>query len=317
LERSGVILLIAPVRHPGLTRRIAVPEKSEPGHVIVTAVQHVRSMRGGAQSHLMRCSNNKFYVVKFRNNPQGVRILANEFVFSNLAKMLGLSVPCPAIVEVSELLVQHSPSLNIRIPPNSTMPCDSGLQYGSEYAIDPLKGSVTDWLSSEMLMRTRNRSEFAGMFVLDKWACNLDSRQTVFWRRSIERKYSACFIDHGYCFGAEDWNFRDEPLRGAYSKNEVYGDITGWDSFDPWLSELERLDETFIWNAVSSTPPIWYLSDWSSIERLAETLILRRGKVRQLIEQFRDLPRHPFPRWGQDTEPNGRQLRTAASMGAE
>src|SRR5258708_18686808 len=292
-----------------------MPEKSGLGHVIVTAIQHVRSMRGGAQSHLMRCSNNKFYVVKFRNNPQGVKILANEFVFSHLAKAFGLSVPSPAIVEVGEWLIQHSPALNIWTTPNSSIPCVSGLHYGSEYAIDPLKGSVVDWLSPEMLMRTRNRVEFAGMVVLDKWACNQDSRQPVFWRRSVERKYSACFIDHGYCFGAGDWDFLDQPMRGAYSQNEVYRDVTGWQSFDPWLSDLERLDETFIWNAVSSTPPMWYSSDWSSLERLAETLILRRRKVRQLIEQFRDLPRHPFPRWGQ--EHVGRQLGGASSMGAK
>ena len=37
---------------------------------LVEAVQHVRRMRGGAQGHLMRCSDGQFYVVKFRNNPQ-------------------------------------------------------------------------------------------------------------------------------------------------------------------------------------------------------------------------------------------------------
>jgi hypothetical protein len=294
-----------------------MPERSERGHAIITAVQHVRGMRGGAQSHLMRCSNNKFYVVKFRNNPQGVRILANEFIFSHLAKALGLSVPSPAIVEVSEWLIHQSPELHIRIPPKYVMPCDFGLQYGSEYATDLLKGRVVDWLPSEMLMRTRNRTQFAGMLVLDKWACNVDSRQTVFWRRCTQRRYTACFIDHGFCFGVGDWDFRDTPMLGAYLHNEVYRDVTGWDSFDPWLSALERLDETLIWNAVSSTPPTWYLSDWSSLERLAETLILRRGKVRELIVQFRDLPRHPFPRWGQYTEHSGRQLRTVASTGAQ
>jgi hypothetical protein len=263
----------------------------------------------------MRCSNNKFYVVKFRNNPQGVKILANEFIFSQLARALNLSVPTPAIVEVSEWLIQHSPELNIRIPPNSTLLCDSGLHYGSEYAIDPLKGCVVDWPSSEMLMRMRNRAEFAGILILDKWSGNLDSRQSVFWRRSVERRYSACFIDHGYCFGAGGWDFRDEPQRGAYAKSEVYGDITGWQSFDPWLPELERLDETIIWNAVSNTPPLWYSSDWSSLERLAETLILRRRKVRQLIEQFRDMSSHPFPRWGQNHD-TGRQLGGNSSLGA-
>ena len=44
----------------------------------IAAVQHVRRMRGGAQSHLMRCSDGHFYVVKFQNNPQHRRVLANE-----------------------------------------------------------------------------------------------------------------------------------------------------------------------------------------------------------------------------------------------
>ncbi len=35
-------------------------------------------MRGGAQSHLMRCDDGYYYVVKFQNNPQHRRILVNE-----------------------------------------------------------------------------------------------------------------------------------------------------------------------------------------------------------------------------------------------
>jgi len=31
------------------------------------AVQHIRRMRGGAQSHLMRCADSNYYVVKFQN----------------------------------------------------------------------------------------------------------------------------------------------------------------------------------------------------------------------------------------------------------
>ena len=47
-----------------------------PEHIY--AVQHVRKMRGGAQAHLLRASDNRFYVTKFQNNPQGARILAND-----------------------------------------------------------------------------------------------------------------------------------------------------------------------------------------------------------------------------------------------
>ena len=43
------------------------------------ATQPIRRMRGRPQSHLMRCADENFYVVKFQNNPQGWRILANEY----------------------------------------------------------------------------------------------------------------------------------------------------------------------------------------------------------------------------------------------
>ena len=44
------------------------------------AVEEIRRMRGGAQAHLMRCADDNYYVVKFQNNPQGRRILANELL---------------------------------------------------------------------------------------------------------------------------------------------------------------------------------------------------------------------------------------------
>lgn len=46
----------------------------------VTAVQQIRRMRGGAQGHLMLGSDDHLYVVKFQNNPQHLRVLANELV---------------------------------------------------------------------------------------------------------------------------------------------------------------------------------------------------------------------------------------------
>ena len=59
--------------------------------------EDLRALRGGSQSRLMRASDGNHYVVKFRDNPQGSRILANELLASRLAEQLGLPVPltCP------------------------------------------------------------------------------------------------------------------------------------------------------------------------------------------------------------------------------
>lgn len=272
----------------------------EARHVIVHAVQHVRRMRGGSQAHLMRCSNGKFYVVKFRNNPQGVKVLANEFIVSNVARIFGLSVPCPAIVEVDPCLLSSSPELSVILPgaPTLLLPCEAGLQFGSEYAIDPRIGRILDWLPMELLPRVRNRSEFAGMLVLDKWMCNADNRQVAFWRRGVEKRYTASFIDHGYCFRCDEWAFRDDVLRGAFPRNEVYEHVTGWESFDPWLSRIESVDENMLWSAVACTPPQWYEHDLGALETLVQELVRRRGKIRELLENFRDSERRPFPYWG-------------------
>ena len=54
------------------------------------AVEHVRRMRGGAQVQLMRCDDEAYYIVKFQNNPQHLRILANEMLATRLAARLGL-----------------------------------------------------------------------------------------------------------------------------------------------------------------------------------------------------------------------------------
>ena len=53
------------------------------------AVQHIRRMRGGSQAHLMRASDGHYFVVKFQNNPQHIRVLANEIFATRLAQWLG------------------------------------------------------------------------------------------------------------------------------------------------------------------------------------------------------------------------------------
>jgi len=40
------------------------------------------------------------------------------------------------------------------------------------------------------------------MLALDKWTGNANGRQAAFWRKGRERKYTATFIDQGYCFNA-------------------------------------------------------------------------------------------------------------------
>jgi hypothetical protein len=246
----------------------------------------------------MRCSDGNFYVVKFRNNPQHTRVLANELLATRLADAAELPVQATEVVEVGDWLAQHTPELNIQLA-GRTIPCQAGLQFGSRYVVNPLEGQVLDYLAANMLGRVRNLETFAGILAMDKWTGNANGRQATFWRKMRERRYTVAFIDQGYCFNAGEWTFPDYPLRGVYARNEVYAGVRGWESFEPWLSRIEKMEDDLIWTAAGEIPPDWYGSDWGALERLVRLLLERRAAVRELITAFRTSPRRPFPNWGE------------------
>ncbi len=281
----------------------------------VVAVQQIRRMRGGAQGQLMLGADGHIYVVKFQNNPQHRRVLANEFVVSRLAQAAGLTAPAAELIEVSSWLVDNTPELEIDLG-RMRVKCQPGLQFGSRFAGGLMPGQVVDYLAEEQLLEVKNLDEFAGILALDKWTANANGRQAVFTRRQRERRYKAAFIDFGYCFHAGEWRFEDAPLRGVYYRNDVYREVRGWESFEPWLSRLETMAAETVWAAAGEVPPEWYGGDTTEMEALVEKLLARRSRIRDLIGNFRDSDRRPFPKWGEGQQERGETAWKAARWGA-
>jgi hypothetical protein len=268
------------------------------------AVEQVRRMRGGAQSHLMRCSNQAYYVVKFQNNPQGLRILANELLGTRLAARLGLSVAEPEVVEVRAELIAHTEDLVIQLG-RGRAPCKAGNQFGSRYPGNLADVAVYDFLPDEQLREVTNIAEFCGMLVFDKWTCNTNGRQAIFFREAdgagrgagAATRYCARMIDNGFCFNAAEWNFPDAPLRGLYARHRVYESVRGMDSFEAWIARVERIEETALEKIYGEIPPEWYDCDADALERMLEQLLRRRNLVRELIVSAWKSSAQPFPNW--------------------
>ncbi len=167
------------------------------------AVEHVRRMRGGAQAQLMRCEDNAYYIVKFQNNPQHLRILANEMLATRLAARLGLTVPQVEVIEVRPEIIAYTPDMVIQLG-LGRKPCAAGKQFGSQFPGHPARMAVHDFLPDEQLGAVGNLSDFLGVLVFDKWTCNTNGRQAIFFR------------DHGGGEGAADSSSgSDTP--GGYS----------------------------------------------------------------------------------------------------
>ena len=77
----------------------------------------------------------------------------------------------------------------------------------------------------------------------------------------------------------------------------MYARVTGWESFEPWLSRVEAMEGETLWSIAEAVPPEWYGGDTAVIEQLMEQMLRRRSRVRELIGEFRDSNREPFPMW--------------------
>jgi hypothetical protein len=241
--------------------------------------------------------DDNLWVVKFQNNPQHLKVLANELIATRVAAAIGLSVPKSCVIDVGSWLIESNPQLTVDHGRRGREMCASGLQFGSQFAGGQPPQRVIDFLPDDQLHKALNLAEFAGMLAFDKWTGNSDGRQAVFQRSTEEGGYRAVFIDQGGCFNTGEWIFRDAPLQGVFARNSVYSLVTGWDSFEPWLTRIEQLRPDVLWGIAEGVPPEWYGGNGRELKKLMQKLISRRSRVRELIDQFRQSSRDPFPHW--------------------
>jgi hypothetical protein len=267
----------------------------------VRAVEQICRMRGGSQSHLMRCSDDNYYVVKFQNNPQHRRILVNELLGSRLAARMGLPTTPSAVIQVSERLIDATEELVMELP-RYRVPCSAGKNFGSRYFGNPRNLRTCDVIPSDELRRIDNFDDLIGMLVFDKWTCNCDGRQLVFLLQG-NGKYSMACIDQGFCFNTGEWNFPDSPLRGLYRDKTIYRDhVRSIDDFEPWLSRVEREFSIDVLREVArDIPSKWYDNDANALNSLLEKLDRRRKTIRELLRV--SCVRLPliFPHWKDDS----------------
>ncbi len=277
-----------------------------------------RKMRGGAQSHLLEAEDGNFYVVKFQNNPQHRRVLINEWLAAELLEYLQISVPATALVCLTEEFLAAHPEIGIQLG-SQNVRAAPGWHFGSRYPGDPNRVAVYDFLPDSLLQQVINRVEFLGMLAFDKWTCNSNGRQAVFFRARfrpwtprqdgppVAEGFVASMIDHGFAFNGPFWDFPDAPLHGLYHRPLVYESVRDWNDLEPWLDQIVCLPEDVMDRAFKHIPRAWLAGEEEALERLLEQLLKRRSRVPDLIEDCRRARPDLFPNW--------RRVRSSPSPG--
>jgi hypothetical protein len=286
---------------------------------IVRATGQIKRLRGGSQPHLMRCADEKssdlYFVVKFSNNPQSRRVLVNDLFCSVLARRLALPVPQVGVVSVHPDLVKYTPALHVELP-CSRVPCDSGLQFGSPYVGDVRTDFVLNELFDHDYRHIFNLKHFIGMLAFDVWTCNTDCRQAVFLQSVLEIPdadiggvkfpspnvgFNAFMIDQGSCFNAAEWNFPN-PASGIntmiYSHTSVYDRVTDIDSFEPYLTNIQKSDIETSRRISASLPAEWFVDGEQDLfDRVLLKLDARRGQLPDLLLSLIRRKRGCFKNW--------------------
>ena len=275
----------------------------------LSAVRHVRKMRGGAQAHLLEADDGNWYVVKFRNNPQHHRVLVNELLAAVFLEYLQIAAPEPAVIQVTQQFLEANPEIKLTLGTQRTA-VEPGWHFGSRYPGDPARATVYDFLPDALLARVVNLEDFRAILVFDKWTGNADGRQSVFYRAMVRHAGAAAeteatsrpafvarMIDHGYAFNGPHWDFPESAVQGLYPRPLVYRNVHSLEDFQPWLDQVIHFPEAVVDKAWKRVPADWIAGEEDALERLLEELLERKARIPELITACRSARNDPFPNW--------------------
>jgi hypothetical protein len=260
----------------------------------VKARTFVRKVRGGTQAHLLKANDGCHYVVKFKSNPQGRRTLINELIASAILRYLQLPSPRAALVHLSSDFLAENPEVHVQLA-SRRVAVEEGWHFGSCYPGHPDQVAAYDFLPDKLLEKVDTKSSFPGALVFDKWTGNTDSRQVLFVRGLLrqglqslanvnkQNGFLALLVDHGLIFDGSRWKFQDSSRQGLYFQRSVYGSITGWADFEPWLERVRNCPETVLSDCMADIPDEWLDGDRDSLSAVVEQLLQRRKRIADLV----------------------------------
>ncbi|MDR7001851.1 HipA family kinase [Neobacillus niacini] len=167
--------------------------KKKGGKFILNRLYPVRYLgkfkEGFSKPQLFLMSDGKEYLVKFKENPQGTRVLVNDWVVGRLAQLLGLPVAPFELTYFSKYDFKKFSDLY-----------RYGFKPGHQFASKLLKDCTGLWepRSNEKIV---NIDTLPGIIVFDYWVNNTD-RDTgnVLLEKLSDHTNYLHLIDHGLCF---------------------------------------------------------------------------------------------------------------------
>ncbi|MFC4768693.1 HipA family kinase [Effusibacillus consociatus] len=254
---------------------------------IVTANRAIGEIRNGCTKPYNVLCGGETFVVKFMQNPEGVRVLANEFICSKLAEMLQLPIPTPAIIEVRQTFIEdHGNEVANHVGESITA--------GNHFGTKRLKKAY-QVTSAEMLHMAKNIHVVPEILLFDHWIHNSDRDRNGGNLLFDAVRMEVVIIDHTHAFDLGPlWNATQLKQRlndqfsifdtSGYVYKKLVPYIRGNRPFHSILDKMSRLTRDDLWNIIKSVPEEWNVSEedkialhsylWNRLNRIEQVLPL-------------------------------------------
>lgn len=252
---------------------------------MINAVSHVRPMGQGSLSQLLRAEDGNHYVVKFLGNPQGNKILANEYVVGKLSELL--DAPCPtvtAIVADNFIVSAVNASQHTNFQPGVHI----GIRYLASDEVEIVPSTM------ELMRLATNVSEWPMVILLDSIFQNVDRKipHVLIARNRQSQELVFWAIDHGHCLGVTNpWSTLNTQQVAVRSMADYSPLVNGEYPFSRALNRLLDLDAEDVGTVIQSCP------SWNVNETEKEALV---SYVMEAVNGISDkliAARHLFPGW--------------------
>ncbi len=243
----------------------------EPELVVrVTIKRHIRDLDpahegGGSAAKILGDTEGNQWLVKAPNNPQGIRILANEYVAAALGARIGAFMQPGAVCMVYDEVA-------------SAMTLPTGVWLAGAAFGSALADGTKPYLDS-MAPEIRDRDQLLGAIALDTWLSQHDSRQARV-RDALGGGYDVIPVDFGHCIGPSNWAdlAARPPIISVHDPNGWSTGVTAA-SVNAISDSIVGVTSGELQAIVSSIPDTWGVSEDERAGLIAFLVARRSGAI--------------------------------------
>lgn len=238
---------------------------------------------------MIRADDKARYNVKFKENDQGPRILANDLIASQIAVRLGVPTPDSVIVEIDQTFLDANPILGTRYP----KPVAPGAHFGSMIVRNTFDNPPVGLINT-----VSNVADFPQIIVFDILTentdrCNVGNFLIVRLDHYPQQTHFVS-IDHGHCFGP-NWDLTLPQRIGSWCKShlrEITDAIRGSDPFRVAITNASGISPEWLDEVFNYLPQEWGVSP-EELRALKAFILGQVLRVEEILSRERAL----FPNW--------------------